>query len=239
MTVEFVFPDWTPEPFRWFLSSVHQFPLLGSLEITSTILDRECAFQLWTVLPQLESLALSEVFFPDMNAATEAMAATTCPRLSNLYLHLDHIKLSPLHQARLLLSCPALKTLQWYLNANEDSPLAFEHTQLNLILARAQLPELEAFYTEGNFLDTQIALVLKAMNTARSLRFTSNSFGLESFGALRPHLSTLKELSIQDCKAMTSAMVQTVLCSCPVLEMLMLDWMFAKDAVQNAWAWEA
>lgn len=48
---------------------------------------------------------------------------------------------------------------------------------------------------------------------------------------------TVQELDIQHCRYMTSAMVQTILCSCPVLRTLKVDRMLAKDAAQDGMDW--
>ncbi|CAO3573995.1 unnamed protein product [Mortierella alpina] len=222
-----------PALVSWVLRSISAFPKLNAVIIKNTTIGRESALHLWRVLPQLKRLMLEEVLFTDMTAVKETMATLICPHLRILWLDLRDTDLDPYDQADLVLACPALGELQWYSLSDHYYQLTSAFIRFNQALEKGMFPDLFIFRRRGDALDTQIATVLRYMRLVIELRSQANDFGPESFFALRPHFSGLAYLDVQNCEDMTSLMVQTVLCSCPVLESLLVDWMWATDAIQE------
>ncbi|KAF9987755.1 hypothetical protein BGZ75_000164 [Mortierella antarctica] len=222
-----------PDLVSWFLRSISVFPSLSSVVIKSTIIGRESALDLWKVFPQLQTLTLDKVFFTDITAVKETMATMICPRLVILMLDLRDTDLDPEDQLDLVLSCPRLGDLQWYSISDHYYQFTEAFIRFNRALEDGRLPDLAIFRNRGDALDTQIAKVLRSMTRVVGLRCQANDFGPESFDVLRQHFSRLAILDIQNCEDMTSAMVQTVLCSCSMLGSLLVDWMWATDAIQE------
>ncbi|KAF9947459.1 3-ketoacyl-CoA thiolase, mitochondrial, partial [Mortierella alpina] len=226
-----------PHKIDSFLQSAFGFPNLRSLEVSGTTLSGKSAQSLWRVFPQLESLVLREVLFLDLDAIDDYVETSTFPRLSKLHLQLNNMELPPLHQVRLILSCPELTTLQWCTWSHEENKFLGSFCRLAHSMTEGHLHQLQGFHALGDAFDSLIAQILGAMGRVRSLKMHSNGFGVISFPALEPHLSTVQELDIQHCRYMTSTMVQTILCSCPVLRTLKVDRMLAKDAAQDGKNW--
>ncbi|KAF9967055.1 hypothetical protein BGZ70_000290 [Mortierella alpina] len=224
-----------PTVVSWVLRSISALPKLTAIIIKNTVIGRQSALNLWRVLPQLKMLILEEVLFTDMTAVKETMATTPliCPHLRILWLDLRDTDLDPFDQADLVLACPALGELKWYSLSVHYYQFTSAFIRFNQALKEGRFPDLSIFRCRGDCLDTQIATVLQSMRLVVELRSQANDFGPESFLALRPHFSRLAFLDVQNCEDMTSTMVQTVLCSCPVLESLLVDWMWATDAIQE------
>ncbi|KAF9567882.1 3'-phosphoadenosine 5'-phosphosulfate sulfotransferase [Mortierella alpina] len=220
-----------PTIVSWILRSISAFPNLTTVIIKSTTVGRESALDLWKVFPQLKTLILDEVHFTDMTAVNETMATMICPRLKTLWLDLRDGDLDPYDQVNLVLACPALMDLQWYSLSDHYYQFTNAFILFNQALEGGRFPDLFVFRNRGDALDIQIAQVLRCMKRVVGLQCQANDFGPESFDALRPHLSGLTTLDIQHCEDMTSAMVKTVLCSCPMLRSLLVDWMWASDAI--------
>ncbi|CAO3573959.1 unnamed protein product [Mortierella alpina] len=226
-----------PHKIDSFLQSAFGFPNLRSLELSGMTLSGESAQSLWRVFSQLESLALAEVLFLDLDAIDDYVETSTFPRLSTLHLKLNSMELPPLYQVRLILSCPELRTLQWCTLSHERHKFLGSLCRLAHSMTEGHLRQLRDFHAIGDAFDSLIAQILSAMRRVRSLKMHSNGFGVISFPALEPHMSTVQELDIQHCRYMTSAMVQTILCSCPALRTLKVDRMLAKDAAQDGKDW--
>ncbi|KAF9573537.1 hypothetical protein EC968_008406 [Mortierella alpina] len=220
-----------------FLQSAAGFPNLRSLELSGTTLSGESAQSLWKVFPQLDSLVLTQVLFLDLNTIDEYVETTTFPRLSKLHLQLNSMELPPLYQARLILSCPALRSLHWCTLSHEEYKFLGSLCKLAHSVTEGHLRHLRDLHVVGEAFDSLIAQILSAMRRVRSLKMHANGFGIISFPALQPYISTVQELDIQHCRYMTSAMVQTILCSCPTLRTLKVDRMLAKDAAQDGKDW--
>ncbi|KAG0200330.1 hypothetical protein BGX28_006562 [Mortierella sp. GBA30] len=229
--------DVNPLKIGWFLSSISQFHSLSTLEISRTTIDQDDTLSLWRVFPQLESLLLRKVSFPDMKSIRENMASMACPRLTSLALHLKDTKLAPEDQIQLILSCPALKALRWYNISDQLNTFTAAYRQLIQALEEGKMPDLEEFRTRGDDLDFELAQVLRHMKRVRAFQAQSNGFGSESFQVLMTHFATVRVLDIQDCDAMTSDMILTILFSCRVLETLMVDCVSAKNAVEDDRDW--
>ncbi|KAF9954625.1 hypothetical protein BGZ72_004442 [Mortierella alpina] len=225
--------DVQPTLVSWVLRSIDAFPNLGEVVIRNTTIGRESALDLWRVIPRLEKLELERVTFTDMTTVQETMATMTCPRLRELLMDLEDTELDPHDQLNLVLACPALVELLWCSFSEHYYQFTKAFILFNRALDEGRFPELSIFRNRGDTLDTQIAKVLQAMKRVIEFQSHTNDFGLESFDALRPHFSTLTSLDIQHCEDMTSPMVQTVLCSCPVLQTLLVDWMWATDAIHS------
>ncbi|KAF9291447.1 hypothetical protein BGZ68_003867 [Mortierella alpina] len=222
-----------PALVSWVLRSISTFPKLAILILKRITIGRESALDLWKVFPQLETLMLDRVLFTDMTAVKETMATMVCSRLTTLMLDLRDTDLDPCDQFEIVLACPALKDLQWYSISDHYYEFTRAFILFNQALGEGRFPELSIFSNRGEALDTQIAKVLQTTTRVVGLRCQANDFGPESFGALRPHFSRLTILDIQSCEDMTSGMVKTILCSCPVLGSLLVDWMWATDAIQD------
>ncbi|KAG0086089.1 hypothetical protein BGZ92_008426, partial [Podila epicladia] len=68
--------------------------------------------------------------------------------------------------------------------------------------------------------DADVALCLRAMNQVRALSSEHGLFGDLAFNNLVRHFSTLQSLNLFRCSGFTGDMIQTVLESCPSLEII-------------------
>ncbi|KAF9981663.1 hypothetical protein BGZ75_006992 [Mortierella antarctica] len=226
-----------PRKIAWFLEPIVQFPHLRSLVITETKIDWQGALNLWKVFPQLETLKLVELDFLDLGAAREQMGTLQCPHLANLHLHIRDEAIPMGDQLLLIQACPTLKDFHWInVEGHEEYPFSDEFDEYRQEVVPDQLEKVEELEAAGALTDSWIALAMNTMPLIRSLTLTKNGLGPLSFQALQPYLTTLCRFDVQSFDV-TSAMIQTILCSCPALQSLRAGVMSARDAITEDKEW--
>ncbi|KAI8603772.1 hypothetical protein EDD21DRAFT_368119 [Dissophora ornata] len=156
----------------------------------------------------------------------------TFPKMRRLTLDsVDDMK--PMDQLDFFNRCPHLDSLTWHWSSTETGVSA-EGQQFARQVAAKTWPDLERVDLRdqrANVQDEDIALILNSMVLARELGFVRSAFGPRAFEAMHRHFSALRVLKITNCRAVTSAMAQDILCSCPSLQDVKLGPLLAKHLV--------
>ncbi|KAF9950061.1 hypothetical protein BGZ72_008217 [Mortierella alpina] len=223
-----------PPKINWFLYQVQLFPSLQSLVLTNTYLDRDGALYLWRFFPQLEVLALMDVNFMDMSAVREQMKGMLCPRLAKLYLHYNNPGFPMEDQYQLLLACPSLAAFHWLLpKGHEEHVFPRDFTELRQDTHPERVREIDELHIVGDVDDYGIALAINNMPSIKSLSiYVDNQIGTISFQAIRNISATLCRFEAHS-HFMTSATVELVLSSCPLLHTMIARTMSAHDATKE------
>ncbi|KAG0024126.1 hypothetical protein BGZ81_007818 [Podila clonocystis] len=108
------------------------------------------------------------------------------------------------------------------------------------VLEQGYLPQLDSLTLTEWVEDGEIAACLSAMaaatTRARYLDFKMTRFGPLAFSAMVPHFATLETLHWTKCELVTGAMIQTVLESCPALQVFSATTIQA-PLIQNGRPW--
>ncbi|KAF9933569.1 hypothetical protein FBU30_005212 [Linnemannia zychae] len=96
-------------------------------------------------------------------------------------------------------------------------------------------PDLTALHLFVSLTDAEITRILGAVPRIEKLSLPNSEFGSQSFAALRKHFSTLRDISLQFCTNVTSAMVQEILSSCSHLQSISAEILSYNDIVRQAW----
>ncbi|KAF9178008.1 hypothetical protein BGZ51_008182 [Haplosporangium sp. Z 767] len=156
----------------------------------------------------------------------------TFPRIKKLALSLDPASGSSVSEQLSLMSrCPLLESLIWCPKNHRSTPPP--HVFEKQVSAGQWLRLEELFLHFPSFSDRNIAFILGAMSRVIVFGNTQTDFGQLSFKALRHHFSTLRELDLYASDGATSEMFAEVLASCPGLQKLLGNVVYAKDLVQS------
>ncbi|KAF9965301.1 hypothetical protein BGZ70_005082 [Mortierella alpina] len=140
-------------------------------------------------------------------------------------------------QLLLIQACPALTDFQWInVESGDEYPSSDDFDEYRQGVVQDELDKVEELEIAGTQTDSSIALAINNMPRIRSLILAKNGLGPLSFEAIQPSLSTLCRFDVQS-HDITSAMIQTILCSCPVLEFFRAGVMIARDAIAEDKDW--
>ncbi|KAF9573534.1 hypothetical protein EC968_008403 [Mortierella alpina] len=223
-----------PHKINWFLRPVSCFPCLRSLVLTDTYLDREGALLLWNVFPQLEVLSLMDVHFLDMSGVHEKLMDMLCPRLAKVYLHYSNGGFPMEDQYQLLLACPSLLAFHWvFPKGNEEHVFKSEFIELRQTSHPEKVREIEELHIVGEMDDYGLALAMNNMPGIRSLSLSvGNQIGVLSIAAMCNIAANLTRFESHS-PFTTSATVELVLYSCPLLHTLIARKISAVDATRD------
>ncbi|KAG0261174.1 hypothetical protein BG011_001280 [Mortierella polycephala] len=156
----------------------------------------------------------------------------TFPRITKLALSLDPDSVFSVQEQLAFMSrCPLLESLLWC--PKDRRPTLPSHV-FEKQVSVGQWPRLEELVLHlPSFSDRDIAFILGAMNRVIVSGNMQTNFGQLSFKALRFHFSTLRELDLYASDGATSEMFAEVLASCPGLQKLLGNVVYAKDLVQS------
>ncbi|KAF9349127.1 hypothetical protein BGX26_012533, partial [Mortierella sp. AD094] len=162
---------------------------------------------------------------------SQAFDGLSFPSLRELKLRLQQRE-SIADELQLISQCPALVELSWHPG---DWFSRFPSADIKaLLLPSTNWPSLRSMDFGGaDMKDQDIAATLNSMTDASQLRFRRSRFGQGAFMALRNHFSTLVQLNISHCLAVSSGMMQEVLSSCPLLESFCTGLILSKEIVEG------
>ncbi|KAF9994719.1 hypothetical protein BGZ80_010036 [Entomortierella chlamydospora] len=200
-------------------------PKLKSIQVWSGSLDqKDIELFFSATCNRLERFSMGGTyldtgFFPRKREATDWQLPKQLPKLEHLYLESS---LPTLQQIALVGRCPRLKEFHWYLSEEllTDKRNAFPVSQFSKILA-TKCPLVEGLSLERCLLsDQDCASIVESCQTGISkVSFYQTKFGpLSLKPLLERHSNSLTLLNLVDCLAVTSAMTQQILVSCPNLE---------------------
>ncbi|KAI8594781.1 hypothetical protein EDD21DRAFT_392938 [Dissophora ornata] len=171
---------------------------------------------------RLESLQLENVFLWDPDPNT--LRSMIFPFIRELRLrNIDKQYFDMVLD--LMERCPGLEILEWgtiqLLCLERFSRLASSRTWPRL--RELTLSTLGRFHV----VDMNLAVVLQMMTHIDTISI-KRGFGPLSMAALRPHFAMVRKLELSDGRV-TSEMVQEILTSCPLLEVLSAPWLRSED----------
>ncbi|KAG0307576.1 hypothetical protein BGZ98_010377 [Dissophora globulifera] len=200
------------------LEAVMRLPRLRSLSANLS-LDEATVDLFWAVCTRIERLRLHDAIFR-VDGHLDSMMFSN---IRELVLHNDSIynHRYPRKDLEIMQRCPKLETLSW--RGCWESGQEFFH-----LAAAGTWPYLENLTMAPTQTgDVKQALAFQQLKRISFLKI--GVFGPRSFQAIRPHFATLKTLYLTKYGLATSAMMQELLSSCPVLEELIGDSIHADD----------
>ncbi|KAF9105670.1 hypothetical protein BGX27_009505 [Mortierella sp. AM989] len=234
------------------MAMIRAHPLISSL---SLILGMDCdSASIWKLISELGNLRnLCIRGLPVLQDGLEYFSRT-CARLESLSLAGYHIvnkgdfdsitfpriqslqlstceKSSHIDDLELIRRCTGLRKLVWCNLSRPHDPTST--AEFHRMATARTWPKLESLTIDNHSLpDDKLAEILRVMRKITTLRF-GEGFGQLSYVELRPHFATVKELGLVSCELVTSAMIQEVLSSCPLLEKFEGPRIHAKDITKG------
>ncbi|KAI8354827.1 hypothetical protein B0O80DRAFT_449798 [Mortierella sp. GBAus27b] len=210
-------------PGSWTILSGHSH--IKRLELSSMCIEAAHSHSFWEVCSKLESLKLDIFTFKGNWTPMDAIFD---------HLHtLDISSLNPLDRKaefRLILQCPALKELTWRELDDESDGTTF---RFNGAIPHKHWIHLDRLLIWLSLNDEDVASILGGVGNLGHLELSSCCLKDLSSRALDRHYSTLVDLNIQLCSGIASLIFRDILCSCPSLEILRGDYIFARDVVDG------
>ncbi|KAF9425499.1 hypothetical protein BGZ76_003207 [Entomortierella beljakovae] len=174
------------------------------------------------VCQQLESLSLRNYTL----ACQIDFGPVKFPHLQSLHLS-TYTQSSRSDDLEIMKRCPELHELVW--SNLHDPANSIPSTEFHRLAISNTWPHLRSLTIDNHSLhDNQLAEIIRTMKGITALRL-GEGFGQLSFVELRPHLATVQELGLITCSHVTSAMVQEILSSCPLLTTLAAPRINAED----------
>ncbi|KAF9907568.1 hypothetical protein EC991_010780 [Linnemannia zychae] len=102
-------------------------------------------------------------------------------------------------------------------------------------LSSGACPNLAALHLIVTLTDADIAMILDAAPRIEKLSLPRTGFGPLSLIALRRHFPTLRDINLQFCTKVNSAMVQEILCTCANLQSISAEALYHSDIIQQPW----
>ncbi|KAG0044377.1 hypothetical protein BGZ83_010412, partial [Gryganskiella cystojenkinii] len=119
-------------------------------------------------------------------------------------------------QMQLVMQCPNLKAFRWRLV--DRMPNEIEALQRLMINRACPLLE-ELSLNAADLPDELLTLILEGIAPSKVLELNWSGFGKDAhFQLMCRHAETIRELSLYNCRGVTSLMTLDILSSCPVLE---------------------
>ncbi|KAF9109958.1 hypothetical protein BGX27_006955 [Mortierella sp. AM989] len=208
-----------------FWRAIGNLPHLETFQIYDTVIDNEEDTN--TFFRSCQSLVNLRLTDTSFTVKDDIINQLIFIRLRSLELDLVQ-NMDEMMQLDLIRQCPNLEELAWFIEYHAQALELFAKD-----VSRGLWPMLEnlsfAFYIP----DEDLGDILKAIRRITKLDMSRNDFGPVSFQALYRHFSTLTMLSLWACSAVTSNMLSEVLCSCPNLEEMKGNDIFAKDIIEG------
>ncbi|KAF9435788.1 hypothetical protein BGZ76_005520 [Entomortierella beljakovae] len=123
--------------------------------------------------------------------------------------------------------CPKLISLFW-----EASSMPVESFCKSVPSSCPNLTALHLFFPLS---DQEIEQILEAIPRVEKLTLSKTFFGRLSFGALRKHFPTLRDINLQFSPGATSSMIQEIMSSCPNLCSISGEVLDYGDIVKGQW----
>ncbi|KAF8938361.1 hypothetical protein EDD21DRAFT_368118 [Dissophora ornata] len=142
--------------------------------------------------------------------------------------------ITPMDQLEFIKCCPGLESLVWHwivLQGTVSTSKEFARQVTSGVWPNLQ--KLDLMDLGSQVLDEDIAQIIDGMGRATELSFSDSAFGPRAFTALQRQFGNLHQLKLINCSAVTSSMIQEVLCSCPQLLGLRADSLLASDVVEG------
>lgn len=190
-------------------------PDLRVVHVMINKMDHDKTHAFWEGCRGIQELGVSVVYPQDM-ATFYNLAPDILPNLHTLELDTSRQTSSTDHIV-LLTKTPNLRTLLWH---GGRQTMKVPATALIKVLQEGCLPLLETLELSRLVEDTDMASCLKGMNHVRSFSAEQSLFNNLAFNQLVPHFSTLQTLNLFRSLHFTGDMIQTVLESCPALEVI-------------------
>ncbi|KAG0234720.1 hypothetical protein B0O80DRAFT_532561 [Mortierella sp. GBAus27b] len=200
---------------------------LKDLTISSEYLTGKDMDAFWKLCTRLERL---EVSVRELQPIGDAHSSVVFPHIKELDLESGYD--DDLTYFEMVERCPSLKSIifsQW----DEDRGLS----RFCQLVSKGTWPELESVSMHlisdveiSNYDFIRLIGNMKRI-TALIIPELQDTFGPECMDLLRPRLTHLKELDLTSEKGLTSPMVQEIMSSCPLLEVLLVHLVHAKDVV--------
>ncbi|KAF9104919.1 hypothetical protein BGX27_009878 [Mortierella sp. AM989] len=217
---------WYPPVLFW--KTVSGLPQLALLEIREvTITDKQDIEAFWSACLKVQTLNLISVKIPfsvnDKQFTRMKSLEIAGPAGSGS---------NPLEELQLIRQCPNLEELNWKLSDGTKALRIFAYG-----LAQGLWKELNKLTFGHKFQDEELGLLLSGMRRIFKLGMESTGFGPNCFQVVRNHFHTVTLLELKGCPEVSSAMLQEVMCSAPLLEKIYGDYINAKDILEGKpWA---
>ena len=151
----------------------------------------------------------------------------TFPALQHLDMRvLEGISIT--NQIAWISRCPNLVSVNWDPNSSIPSPQFCKAIPTSC----PNLTELHLFI---NNKDADLATMLDAIPRIEKLTLSHSRFGKKSIEALERHFPTLRDINLQGCEEVKSAMVQKILTSCPNLLSISAETLKYEDVIRQPW----
>ncbi|KAF9199263.1 hypothetical protein BGZ49_010657 [Haplosporangium sp. Z 27] len=186
---------------------------LRHLELEDVMISSDAINLFWDTCTRLQTIRLQSIDLPEGPEKFLLFPDITYLSLSRLC----NITEQGFHQW--VSRCPSLKSLLFRQITRIPSAICSSH------VIRENWPMLESLGISGSQLsDYELSQILYGMKTVKDLRALNTGFGPISFGAMKPHLKDLRELSAsshtQDPGPIDSTMMHEIMVSCPELDVL-------------------
>jgi hypothetical protein len=202
---------------------------LVSLSIRRMVIRPGDAKNLWHLCTQLEDLHIYETRFP---------AALDVPPIpSEPFTRIKTLTLLGLRSEKLQLAiidhCPGLQSFRWSsLGYMLDKRFVSAFVQKLLM---GTWPQLENVAISTSFMTNEhLANILSGIQQIRSLKLTyGGAFEHTTLQLLQRHFMHLKVLELRSLSRFVGPLLQEILASCPLLEVLRAPWIQAIDIVKG------
>ncbi|KAF8940696.1 hypothetical protein BGZ58_005232 [Dissophora ornata] len=211
-------------------------PNIEFIQLRHSLVNQRDMEAFWEACSKVETLHL---ICPALFSLRFGFKTGLTTRVPVLLPKLRHLKMegidgiSNVEQLQVVMRAPNLCSLDWTAAMDPESP-QFPQDAYQEMMSRRACPQLKDLAISEIFMsDDNIALALNAMTTAEGLRLGWCGFAENGFRSLIPrHSKTIRVLELAQAYDMTSAMVQEILCSCPLLEVVRLDRIQGTELVQ-------
>jgi hypothetical protein len=235
-----------------FLELTEMFPAVVSLDLKRVKIETATWLKLW-MQPRITTLKLSGI---DIKANVASEFWRSCTKLEYLELRSVNIEggaipddvmlirlkrlvlrnvigVDEAQQLRLIFQCPTLKDFQWIIEWDGQMETGQVLTQAIPIERWPDLSKLEIIHHLNR---TDMTAILNGIGNGRGclteLTLDGCSFSVSSW-ELSFHFGTLVKLNIKHCFNVPSIVIQDILCSCPVLEVLVARCVRVRDVVDG------
>ncbi|KAG0006472.1 hypothetical protein BGZ65_007555 [Modicella reniformis] len=195
------------------------------LTLCNILVNTDDAPTFWKACAKLENLEMDRVIIQGGRIPADMMF----DRMRTLYVW-EAKEMDETSLIDLALRCPKLEELILAtVVISPDTP----PKPINLPIPKECWPHLENLQLECNIQDADLGSILEGVGNLICLDLHSCTMGEQAFRALGLHFSTLVELNLQNCFSATSSMFRDIMCSCPELEVLKANNVFANDVTEG------
>jgi hypothetical protein len=218
-----------------FWDGLLDFRNLREFSVSDIDIEQEDMDKFWKLCTQLEKLTISQ----DGGITRGNITTMEFPHIRELSLRETCYDQDGSVQLEIAKRCPGLTSISWV--SYEYSPFS----EFSWLVSEKFWPNLESvsvkseqgYGQDGGYVldDGDLCRIIGGMKQISALCVVDSvgPFEPEWFQSLQPHFSGLKTLEIDNTTQVTSSMVQEIMSSCPLLEVLKVPRIEASDIVSG------